>query len=102
MGTQPRPCFPRPPILRMPKTKTSKPPKPKKTYAPSPADAYPARPIILRNAVQCLKCDDIIESHHVHDFKYCSCGNIAVDGGREYLRRLGNAGNYVDLSEFEE
>jgi len=40
------------------------------------------------NAVRCLKCKDVIESKHVHDFKYCSCGNVAVDGGRDYRRRV--------------
>jgi len=46
---------------------------------------------IIRNSVKCLKCGDGIESVHRHDFKYCSCGNIAVDGGKDYLRRLGTA-----------
>ena len=50
---------------------------------------------ILSNKAQCLRCGDVIESKHVHDFVWCSCrdeeGNpsgIAVDGGREYLRRV--------------
>lgn len=28
---------------------------------------------IIRNAIQCKKCGDIIESVSVHDFKTCSC-----------------------------
>ena len=36
---------------------------------------------ILVNKIQCKKCKDIIESKHVHDFKWCSCKSIAVDGG---------------------
>lgn len=43
---------------------------------------------ILRNMIMCNKCHDVIESTHVHDFKLCKCGAIAVDGGKEYLRRL--------------
>jgi len=55
--------------------------------------------VITRNAVKCLKCGDIIESAHVHDFKTCSCGAIFVDGGLEYLRRGGNLDDMEDLSE---
>jgi hypothetical protein len=51
--------------------------------------------MIIRNAAQCAQCKDIIESTHVHDFKECSCGNIFVDGGREYLRH-----GWKELSEF--
>ena len=39
------------------------------------------------NKAKCLLCGDIIESKHVHDYKTCKCGKIAVDGGLEYLRR---------------
>lgn len=42
---------------------------------------------IIYNAIECKNCKDIIESYHRHDFKYCSCGNVSVDGGTEYLRR---------------
>jgi len=44
--------------------------------------------IIERNSALCLSCNTEIESVHRHDFKYCKCGNIAVDGGHEYLRRV--------------
>lgn len=56
---------------------------------------------ILVNKIQCKKCKDIIESKHVHDFKWCKCKSIAVDGGLEYLRRIGNFENIIELSEFE-
>lgn len=42
-----------------------------------------------RNRIQCLGCNDIIESKTVHDFVRCSCGSIAVDGGQDYKRRFG-------------
>lgn len=45
---------------------------------------------IVRNSARCLKCGDNIESTHVHHFQWCSCKNIAVDGGQEYLKRVGD------------
>lgn len=42
---------------------------------------------IIRNAIRCKHCGEVIESKSVHDFKYCSCGSCAVDGGHAYLRR---------------
>jgi hypothetical protein len=36
--------------------------------------------------IRCLKCGDIIESKHVHDFKFCKCENIFIDGGNNYTR----------------
>ena len=45
---------------------------------------------------------DIIESTHVHDFVSCKCGKLCVDGGLEYLRRVGDFENSLDLSEYEE
>ena len=56
---------------------------------------------ILVNKIQCKKCKDIIESKHIHDFKWCDCKSIAVDGGLEYLRRVGNLEDIIELSEFE-
>ena len=56
---------------------------------------------ILINKAQCKKCNDIIESKHIHDLKWCSCKSIAVDGGLEYLRRVGNLEDIIELSEFE-
>ena len=44
------------------------------------------KPIKYRNAIQCTVCDDVIESKHRHDFKWCSCGSCAVDGGNDLFR----------------
>lgn len=52
------------------------------------------------NKIKCKKCNDIIESTYVHDFKWCSCGAVAVDGGHEYLRRVGNEEDFDELSYF--
>lgn len=58
---------------------------------------------ILANRAKCLQCNDIIESRSRHDFVECSCGEIFVDGGREYIRRgAKNFENLVDLSVFDE
>lgn len=43
--------------------------------------------VIVKNAARCLSCGDEVESRHRYDFRACSCGNIFVDGGTEYLRR---------------
>ena len=55
------------------------------------------------NGVKCLECFDIIESWHVHDFKSCKCGNISVDGGLEYARRVfkSESAAYIELSRYE-
>ena len=58
-------------------------------------------PRIIRNAIRCKKCGDIIESKTVHDFKFCSCGSCAVDGGHDYLRRCGNREDWEELSKAE-
>ena len=58
-------------------------------------------PKIIRNAIRCKKCGDVIESKTVHDFKFCSCGSCAVDGGHDYLRRCGNREDWEELSEAE-
>lgn len=46
--------------------------------------------IIKVNKVKCKKCGNIIESKTTNDLKRCSCGAVAVDGGKEYLKRIGN------------
>lgn len=57
--------------------------------------------IILRNSAKCLKCNDEVESTHVHDFKWCSCQAIAVDGGHWYTKRVANSfADIQDTSEF--
>ena len=57
---------------------------------------------IIRNRAQCNLCKDIIESTFRHDFVNCKCGAIYVDGGHDYLRRVGNLEDMTDLSEVEE
>lgn len=49
---------------------------------------------IIRNRIKCKHCGDIIESISVHDFKFCSCGKVAIDGGKHYLKRTGNQNDW--------
>jgi len=55
--------------------------------------------LIIRNSAKCLECNEEIESRHRHDYVKCSCGAIAVDGGKDYLKRSVLPGkNYQDTS----
>lgn len=53
---------------------------------------------IIRNSARCLHCKQEVVSHHTHDFKKCECGSVAVDGGKEYIRRVGIIHSYIDTS----
>lgn len=58
---------------------------------------------IIRNAIQCRHCGEVIESRYRHDFVTCSCGACSVDGGHDYLRRCFKSNtqeeDFIDLSE---
>ena len=57
---------------------------------------------IIKNAIQCKICGDIIESTDGHQYVTCKCGACAVDGGHDYLRRsFRDKDCYIDLSETE-
>lgn len=56
---------------------------------------------VLVNKVRCKKCDDIIESVHIHDFKRCKCGAIFLDGGNDY-QRYGWETNQPDSARLED
>lgn len=65
--------------------------------------------MIIHNRIRCNKCEKVIESHHRHDFVWCDCvddhddgrhNGCAVDGGKDYLRRVG--GDYEELSVYSE
>ena len=57
--------------------------------------------MIITNKAKCLKCGDVIESKHRHDFVTCKCGALSVDGGRDYLKRSGEPRYTEELSEFD-
>jgi hypothetical protein len=54
------------------------------------------------NKIQCRKCKDIIESVHRHDFKFCKCGSVFVDGGKDYIRRGGDPNDMIDLGDMSD
>jgi hypothetical protein len=61
---------------------------------------------IIHNRARCKRCGEIVESLSVHDFRPCECfrktggsQGVAVDGGLNYLRRVGNPTEYEELSE---
>lgn len=55
--------------------------------------------MILANAAKCIECGDEIFSAHRHDFKYCECENIFVDGGMSYIRHgFEDRDKYMNLS----
>ncbi len=43
--------------------------------------------VVVTNEARCLKCLDVVRSMSGHDFVTCSCGNLSVDGGTNYLKR---------------
>lgn len=49
----------------------------------------------MRNRAQCRKCKKIIESKHRHDFVGCDCGAIALDGGTDYVRGIGDPEDFI-------
>jgi hypothetical protein len=59
-----------------------------------------AKKLIIRNKIRCKRCLDIVESTLVYECKFCSCGAVGVDGGREYLRRIGAFDDIEELSEW--
>lgn len=58
---------------------------------------------LLLNQAQCKICKQVIQSKHRHDFVSCKCGEISVDGGVDYVRRLArDLDSIIDLSIYGE
>jgi len=57
---------------------------------------------IIRNSAICLSCATEIVSLHRHDFQWCPCGSIFVDGGTDYLKRGGDPALFDDTSITDE
>lgn len=57
---------------------------------------------IIRNVARCKKCGDVIESTYRNEFVSCTCGDIYVDGGLDYIRRGGIMKNIEEFSVFDE
>jgi hypothetical protein len=39
-----------------------------------------------QEAIYCKNCDEVVYSVNRHDFRYCSCKKVYIDGGRDYTR----------------
>jgi len=50
------------------------------------------------NVILCNKCGDKIYSRARHDFRWCSCKSVAVDGGFDYLKICGDLENVTKLT----
>lgn len=57
---------------------------------------------VTRNRARCKKCGDIVESKTRHSYVECRCKSIAVDGGFDYLRRVGDLDSIEEMSEVRE
>jgi len=55
---------------------------------------------IIRNRARCRKCNSIIESKTRHDFVWCKCKSIFVDGGKDYIRTGGDPKDFESLVEY--
>ncbi len=51
--------------------------------------------------LKCKKCGDIIQSVYRHDYRRCKCGAIAIDGGSDYCRIIGERENWEFIKEDE-
>jgi len=47
------------------------------------------------SGIKCKNCNATIYSRARHDYHYCLCGAVAVDGGRDYMKIIG------DMETFE-
>ena len=56
---------------------------------------------IIFNRIKCNRCGEIIESKSRNNFVWCSCGSCAVDGGKDYLRRIGFKEDWTECSVVE-
>ena len=58
---------------------------------------------LIKNSIQCNYCGDIIESKYTHDFVWCSCKTVAIDGGLDYTKRIYkySTDDFTDLSKWE-
>ena len=78
-------------------TKPRVPPGPR-IPVPAVSSDYPGSWEGRRNRIRCLKCEDVIEATHQHDYKSCKCGRVSVDGGAlGHWRRIGGADSYVEM-----
>lgn len=58
---------------------------------------------IIINKAKCRLCGEVLISEHRHDWKQCRCGELSIDGGNDYIRRVvkTDLANIIELSEKE-
>ena len=72
------------------------------TVIPDPDDYYFNKrgSAIISNSAKCKDCGEEIFSIYRHDYQTCLCGNISVDGGRDYIRHgFKNTDSYENTSK---
>ena len=52
--------------------------------------------MIKVTAIRCAKCGDILYSRARHDFHWCSCETVSIDGGFEYIKINGDLKNFLN------
>lgn len=59
---------------------------------------------IVKNAIRCNHCGNVIESRYGHDFVTCECGCCSVDGGLDHLSRsfAHSPDDFTELSVLED
>ena len=58
---------------------------------------------LIKNAAQCLGCGDVVVSKSRHDYVVCGCGNVAVDGGLDYMpMSVRDLSQYKSLHQYEQ
>lgn len=55
---------------------------------------------IWSNKIMCKYCGWYIRSKNRHDFVYCKCGAVFVDGGSWYQRIGGSPSDYINFIEY--
>ena len=53
------------------------------------------------NAIKCNKCGETIYSRCRHDFHWCHCNNVAIDGGHDYIKINFKEPNSYELIKIE-
>ena len=49
------------------------------------------------NAIVCKKCNNVLFSRNVHDYRECDCGLISIDGGFDYVRICGDENDFEEV-----
>lgn len=49
--------------------------------------------------IKCLKCGSYISTDTGYQYIPCACGAVAVDGGPEYTRIIGDSGTFEVVSD---